>query len=88
MTWFYLSFADADRARGQQWLGACHVEAGDFSEAVAKAHLLGCNPGGDIRGIEVPQPPKTFRDRLLSLQDLRDLDRAVGGDGNAVSWKE
>lgn len=41
---------------GPSFLGACWVEAEGFVHAVETAHLLGCNPGGEVRGWG-PFPP-------------------------------
>lgn len=68
--WFYLSFADAT------FLGACIVQANDFLMAVRVAHMLGINPGGEVRGHEIPEgavyDPK-YRNRLLSRIDLQEM---------------
>ena len=55
---FYLSFVDPDvsalipvgdqRPGGPSWLGACIVPAFEPGAAVAAAHRLGCNPGGEV----------------------------------------
>lgn len=50
MTIHYLSFAD-----DTGWLGAIHVQADTFIEAVTKTHLLGINPGGEVMGTEIPE---------------------------------
>lgn len=66
MTWFWLSFADPGKPRGSQFLGVVIVLAPDFLGAVRKAHALGLNPGGEVRGYPMPAPPEPkHRDRLL-----------------------
>ena len=52
-TW-WLSFADPLRPTGQQFLGVVIVDAIGFIEAVRVTHILGVNPGGEVRGIEKP----------------------------------
>lgn len=47
---WYLSFAGDDG-----WLGCCHIEAPSFLLAVTASHLLGCNPGGEVVGLELPR---------------------------------
>jgi hypothetical protein len=58
MSVWYLSFVDTEisksipleeqRPGGPSWLGACIVPAMDATSAVAAAHRLGCNPGGQV----------------------------------------
>lgn len=74
MNIFYMSFADPERPAGTQWLGACVVEADTFIDAVAHARKVGCNPGGEVMGGEVPEerrPSPEFFDRLLTLDDVK-----------------
>lgn len=47
-TRWWLSFCDPARPAGQQFLGACIVEAVDEITAVKVAHALGINPGGEV----------------------------------------
>ena len=46
---WWLSFAAADGFRG-----VVLTRAGSFIEANQKTHMLGVNPGGEVRGFEVP----------------------------------
>lgn len=68
--WFYLSFAE------EEFHGACIVEANDIVTAVKVAHALEINPGGQVRGHQIPEDaiydPK-YRNRLLSKKDLQDM---------------
>lgn len=83
MLW-WLSFAD------EQFLGAAIVEAAGFPEALGVVNRLGINPGGDVRGFQLPSDAPGVADewmnRLLTLEDLRNLDRAGGGDGAAINF--
>lgn len=101
---FWLSFCDAERPKGQQFLGACVVEvtaaeADDaalvvavqfpFAEpdaewiaaAMSKAHRLGCNPGGEVATVELPNDhPNLSRYTFGVLMDrptIEALDRAM-----------
>lgn len=56
MALFWLSFADDDNGG---FLGACIVDATDFLSAVAAAHVLKCNPGGECLGWEFPDCPES-----------------------------
>jgi hypothetical protein len=68
--WFYLSFAE------ETFKGACIVKAATFLEAVREAHRLKINPGGQVRGHQIPEDavydPK-YRNRLLSKEDLQEM---------------
>lgn len=76
-SWWWLSFVDGNRPAGQKFLGVCIVSARTFVEAVLITHSLGINPGGEVQGMQLPNPippcaPSLdgYTDRLLSLSDL------------------
>lgn len=74
-TW-WLSFADPLRPKGQQFLGVAIVDAIGFIEAVKVTHLLGINPGGEVKGWPAPTGtaiPNGARYRLLQLDELTAL---------------
>lgn len=50
---WWLSFVDPKRAEGSKFLGACQVWADCYINAVEGAHVLGCNPGGEVKGMDV-----------------------------------
>lgn len=50
---FYLHFVDRDLPEGEQFLGACLVEAPTFEGAVATAWAKEINPGGLVVGKEL-----------------------------------
>jgi hypothetical protein len=82
---FYLSFADNSKPTGSQWLGACVVEADDAKEAIEEAWRAGCNPGGEVLAFKTSKRPSArFYDRLLTMDDIRELDADIGGPGKAV----
>jgi hypothetical protein len=68
MAWWWLSYA------GEQFLGAVLVEARSPPEAMLVSKLLGCDPGGEVLGCEVPghvgPPPAGYANRLLSKEEL------------------
>ena len=81
MTLFWLSFADAHRPRGSQFLGVAIVEAANFKAAIDVAWKLGCNPGGECRGFSLhpaatPVPPE-YRHRVLDKAEIGELE-AIG----------
>jgi hypothetical protein len=68
---WWLSFADPDKPPGQAFLGVAIVHAYTDSvvAAAAKAHDLGCNPGGEVVGYWIEEPdsiPASHIGRLLS----------------------
>lgn len=48
-TW-WLSFADDGKSRGIVLID----DAENIADAVLHASLLGCNPGGEVAGLEIP----------------------------------
>lgn len=86
---YWLSFADPDLPAGAQFLGALIVEADSFIEAVQTSHRIGQNPGGEVKGVPVPPGraiPEAFVGRLLSKDDVCELDRLIGGPGEAARF--
>jgi hypothetical protein len=78
-TW-YLSFADPKRPKGERWPGACFVEAATLSDALRAAWSSGCNPGGEVKGRVIPDPPATpagdaVRAKLAEIPFGQLLDR-------------
>lgn len=72
-TWFWLSFTDATRSVGDQFLGVTIVSGPTLVDAVTNSHVLGVNPGGAIMSLEIPPehvPTEIFRNRLLSRSEL------------------
>lgn len=51
---WWLSFADPTRPTGSQFLGAALVEGQSLLDAAQTAWILGCNPGGEVGGVELP----------------------------------
>lgn len=49
--YWWLSFADGGKPRGQEFLGACVVRASGFVTAIIAAKKFGCYPGGEVVGI-------------------------------------
>lgn len=79
---FYLSFANET-----SWLGGCFVPGHDIVRATFYAHHLGCNPGGEVLGFEVPEDvviPKHWQGRLLSKDELVTMVHELGLDAEVV----
>ena len=78
MTLFYLSFADDQLPEGEQFLGACIVEAPTFEGAVGAAWMKDINPGGQVLGNEFDEQGEEllrncavdWTDKLLSRYEL------------------
>lgn len=72
MKWWWLSFVDESG-----FLGVAIVQDRSFAGAVLRAHALGINPGGEVRGFPFPEQeewraPEAVRNRLLSFEELRE----------------
>lgn len=88
MALWWLSFADPERPAGTQFLGASIVNASSFIEAVRVSHIIGINPGGEVKSVEIPDEaaskiPASFIERLLSMKEIEELDAVITGkEGN------
>lgn len=80
-----LSFADPERPKGTQWLGNCLVRARGMTGAIRESHRLGCNPGGQVMAISGDREVGAqWMNRLLSKEEVAELDCELGGDGTIV----
>jgi hypothetical protein len=74
-SWWWLSFAGE-----AGFLGAILTRARGFITAVQKTHELGINPGGEVKGVQIPDEIMTqapidhtqFADQILSKQDIEE----------------
>lgn len=85
MSLWWLSFAGEEGNRG-----IAIVEGVDVGDAARNAHLLGCNPGGEVLGVMVPDEADAMAEvnrwgtnRLVTPAELRgegyiSLDEARG----------
>ena len=77
MNKWWLSFADPNLPKGTQFLGVVIIECIDIADGVAKAHSLGINPGGEVKGIEIPgEVTSAYCNKLLSKKEMEDLGLA------------
>jgi hypothetical protein len=79
MKLWWLSFADPHKPEGQQFLGCAVMAGADLGAAARNAHVFGCNPGGEVLGVEFPEDlaalvPARWRRRLLSREDVAAFD--------------
>lgn len=71
MVWWYLSYADARKFRG-----GLIIEARGFASAVLAANLTYQSPGGEVRGLQIPDeelPPEKYRNHLLTVDELNEF---------------
>jgi hypothetical protein len=68
MSFFYLSFCDTNRPKGQMFLGATMVRGADPDDALARATQLGVNPGGEVAFVE-------FKPEFTEIEQLGPLAR-------------
>ncbi len=61
-TFWWLSFADETGN-----LGITIVQAEEFVDAVGVAHVLGINPGGEVRGHSFPSDNAAFMKEAMAL---------------------
>jgi hypothetical protein len=71
---WWLSFAGEEGHRG-----CAIVHALDFGQAVHTAHVLGINPGGEVKGVEMPEEEDAKAEvdhlgmnRLIPTKELRE----------------
>lgn len=80
---WWLSFADGGRPKGQQFLGGAIVRADGMLDAVRRAHVLGINPGGEVQGHKIVRMagtgpiPDQYVERLLSRKDIDAMDTVL-----------
>ncbi len=69
-THYWLSFVAQSRPAGDEFVGACIVQAWDAAGAIKAAWKAGCNPGIEVAFQEfdgqVPRPPEGCINRLLT----------------------
>ncbi len=80
--WFWLSFADFQLPAGNQFLGVVIVQATHLIDAIKVTHILGCNPGGEVRSLPILKDVPVamyavldqWRDRLLTRDQCSRVD--------------
>ncbi len=79
---WWLSFCDGSLPKGSQFLGACIVPGCCLVDAIATAHLNGCNPGGEVLGHSIPGElaPRVKAEHigvLMNREQAESFDRAL-----------
>ena len=72
------------------FLGVCLVDAEGFVEACATAKAKGCSPGGEVAGVDLPDPPEAGAEWALPTNKLlsqQELEAALAKD-NVKSLRE
>lgn len=75
--WWWLSFVDGDRPKGEQFLGACMVQGRGITTAISRSWDLGCNPGGEVAFVEIPADrtiPDAWANRLLTRAEVESAE--------------
>ena len=76
----WMSFADPDLPKGQQFLGAVIIKARGLAQATVLTHTMGINPGGEILSMDIPNDlfiTDFWQNRLLSREECEELDRIL-----------
>ena len=79
----WLSFCDSDLPAGSQFLGCAIVPGLDLITAIQAAHMLGCNPGGEVQGHPIPAKvaaliPGDRRGVLMDRPTIERFDAELG----------
>jgi len=75
LAWYWLSFVDPEKPKGTRFLGVVILQAKGILDATTTAHRLSINPGGEVLSSPLQfAPPERFRYRLLSREDLTQLN--------------
>ncbi len=83
--WWWLSFSNPHEVPGRQFLGVIIVEAAGFRDAIDDAWRRKINPGGEVAGRLLGQPPaEKYRNRLVrepEVHEIGDLIQRVPSAG-------
>lgn len=91
--WQWLSFCDTDKPEGQRFIGVAIVRGWSVADAALMAHVLGCNPGGQVMAVPAPEhfgdPPIEWQNKLVT--DKAEIERLTEqwcGDGRCSTIAE
>lgn len=73
---FYLSFADGQLPKGQQFLGGLFIRAKSLTGALQASHQQGLNPGGEVQAVVQAPIEAKWIGRLMSRAELEEMDRS------------
>jgi hypothetical protein len=80
MNTYFMSFVDFDKDQEQEFIGACIVRAKNSEDAPQEAWRRGCNPGGEMIGLLVPDdrlPDERWYNRTLTREEVEDMGEEV-----------
>lgn len=80
--WWWLSFVDNERESGDRFLGASIVRANGAITATQMAYDKGCNPGGEVLVVQLPELDGmlVWANRLLTRSQCKEFDQwSTGG---------
>jgi len=78
--WYYLSFCDTERPKGEQFLGGCYVPGSDLEAAITNSWEMKINPGGEVAVIgPIPEEivdrlPPERRCKLLTKEEIGGIE--------------
>lgn len=86
MSYWWMSFVDADRPKGEgdRFLGGLIIEADNALRMLTKSHALGLNPGGEVMFFKIPEKyeyriPMDWVDRkLINRDECNELEAEFG----------
>lgn len=75
VSWWWMSFASNETGEN---LGICIVNGDTLSEAIARTHRKGINPGGEVQAMPIPPIAEPFiaindRLRLMPREEAKDF---------------
>jgi hypothetical protein len=92
--YYWLSFADAQKPKGSQFLGARIIEGVTLMAAIKAAHIMGLNPGGEVQAVAFQVLDekgeaimKNWKESLLTEAQCEALDFLMTGHVKAVEGR-
>jgi hypothetical protein len=80
-SYWWMSFCNADKPKGERFLGGLIIKADSDLEAIKRSHFLELNPGGEVLFYKIPEqyheriPMDWIETRLISKKECEDLER-------------
>jgi hypothetical protein len=80
MSYWWMSFCDPEKPKGQKFLGALVIRADDHFEMMKRSWMLELNPGGEVAFFEIPKqyeeriPHDWIETRLLTKNECEEFE--------------
>lgn len=80
MSYWWMSFCDSERPKGDKFLGALIVKADNHLEMIKRSWALHLNPGGEVMFFEIPSqyeqriPRDWIETRLLTKAECAEFE--------------